>query len=55
MFQMQANRYTVVSHSTKAHNVLFASFTGKAPNDQVLVALKDKTIATHSLNGKLID
>ena len=55
MFQVQANRYIVVCQSTKPGNVLHACFTSRHPVDQVLVALKDKSIQTHSMNGKLID
>ena len=32
-----------------------ASFTGRYPHDQCLIAFKDKSLQTHSLNGKLID
>lgn len=55
MFQVQANRYLVVSQSTKTYSVNFACFTNKQPTDQVLVAFKDKSVETHSLNGKLLD
>ena len=54
MFQLAANRYTVVSHNSR-NGVVAASFTGKQPHDQVFIALKDKTIAVHSLNGKLLE
>jgi len=56
MFQTQANRYMVVCQDKRHGNVQWATFTSRAPHDQVLVVLKErKTIETHSLNGKLID
>lgn len=55
MFQALANRYIVVCQSRKTHQVNFAAFTGKVPQDQVLVAFKDKSIETHALNGKLLE
>ena len=33
--------------------MLAASFTGKYPQDQVFISFKDKSIQTHSLNGKM--
>ena len=56
MFQTQANKYMVVCQANKPGNVQYATFTGRAPIDQVLVVLKEKKILeTHSMNGKLID
>jgi hypothetical protein len=52
MFQLKANKYTVVSQRT---GVAFAAFTGKVPHDQVLVAMRDKSLGVHSLNGKLME
>lgn len=52
MFQLKANRYMVVSQRA---GVAFATFTGKVPHDQVLVAMRDKTLSVHSLNGKLLE
>jgi hypothetical protein len=46
----------VVCQDKKPGNVQWATFTSRAPHDQVLVVLKErKTIETHSLNGKVID
>lgn len=45
MFQVQANRYLVVSHTTsKTNTVAFSAFTGKRPIDQVFVVYKDKSV-----------
>lgn len=52
IFHLKGNRYSVVAQRT---GVAFAAFTGKVPHDQVLVAMRDKTMGVHSLNGKLME
>jgi WD40 repeat protein len=55
MFQIQQNKYMVVTHTSKTHSITCAHFTGRKPTDHVFVGFKDYSLQTHSLNGKVMD